>query len=552
LVTRETRASGAATRSTGYTYDLANRLATITYPSGLVVAYSRDDMGRITAVNATNPATSLSIPVVSAISTLPFGPHSSMTYGDGALETRSYDLDYRLTNLAASWGNPLQSLSYAYDANSNVLSITDGVTPANSQTFAYNKINRLNQATGGYGGLAYTYDLVGNCLSQTTTISAVQTYSYAGGSNRLLQTTLPGSTPSHQFTYSPTGNVVQDIRSGAPYTLSYNQANRLATFGSDSSTLGAYAYDAFGQRLTKAVSAGTTLYQYDLAGHLIEESDVTAGPATVRADYIYLDDQPVGLYVPSSGMLFYHSDRLGTPQLLTDANKGIDWIGNYQPFGPVTISSSITQNLRLPGQYADAEIGWSHNGFRTYAQGLGRYVESDPIGLNGGLNTFAYAKGNPTSRIDPYGLTDYSPNWTQALLDQAYNSATDQSWGGLGGTLNIFMNSKGMGPYDFSWNEHEHDRFCVNGQWMNAGEFGNYVAGYQAGALDAQYPNLPPEGLAAVRAAGIAFHVVPGQSKTPFYDPADTTGMPFINAGYAAGYARGAGKSLNSPKCPCK
>jgi RHS repeat-associated protein len=412
LVTRETRASGAATRSTGYTYDLANRLATITYPSGLVVTYSRDDMGRITAVNATNPATSLSIPVVSAIATFPFGPRNSLTYGDGAVEVRGYDLDYRLTNLASSWGSPLQNLSYAYDANDNVLSITDGVTPGNSQTFAYNNVNRLNQAAGGYGGLAYTYDLVGNRLTQTTTIgsaSSTQTYGYDAASNRLLQTTLPGSTPPHQFAYSPTGNVVQDLRSGAPYTLSYNQANRLAGFANGGNTVGAYAYDAFGQRLTKTVSAGTTLYQYDLAGHLIEESDVTAGPATARADYVYLDDQPVGFYIPNSGMLFYHSDRLGTPQLVTDASKGVDWIGNYQPFGPVTISASITQNLRLPGQYFDAEIGWSHNGARTYAQGLGRYIESDPIGLGGGLNTYAYADGNPQKNLDPKGLQFFFP-----------------------------------------------------------------------------------------------------------------------------------------------
>jgi RHS repeat-associated protein len=409
LVTRETRTSGAAMLSTGYTYDLANRLVTITYPSGLVVAYSRDDMGRITAVNATNPTTSLSTPVVSAIATLPFGPRNSLTYGDGAVEARSYDLDYRLTNLAASWGSPLQNLTYAYDANDNVLSISDGVTPGNSQSFTYNNVNRLNQATGGYGGLAYTYDLVGNRLTQTTTIgstSSTQTYGYDAASNRLLQTTLPGSTPPHQFAYSPTGNAVQDLRSGVPYTLSYNQANRLAAFASGGNSLGAYAYDAFGRRLTKAVSAGTTLYQYDLAGHLIEESDVTAGPPTVRADYVYLDDQPVGFYIPGSGMLFYHSDRLGTPQLVTDASKGIDWIGNYQPFGPVTISASITQNLRLPGQYADAEIGWSHNGARTYAQGLGRYIESDPIGLKGGLNTYAYAGGNPVKMIDPFGLKE--------------------------------------------------------------------------------------------------------------------------------------------------
>lgn len=60
--------------------------------------------------------------------------------------------------------------------------------------------------------------------------------------------------------------------------------------------------------------------------------------------------------------------------------------------------------LRLPGQRYDQETGLHYNYFRDYDSGLGRYVESDPIGLGGGLNTFAYTLGDPLTLVDPRGL----------------------------------------------------------------------------------------------------------------------------------------------------
>ena len=66
----------------------------------------------------------------------------------------------------------------------------------------------------------------------------------------------------------------------------------------------------------------------------------------------------------------------------------------------------VAYNLRFPGQYYDIEMGKHYNYFRDYDPAIGRYVQSDPIGLLAGTNTYTYVRGNPVSRFDLFGLLE--------------------------------------------------------------------------------------------------------------------------------------------------
>ena len=383
-------------------------------------------MGRITAVSAT-PSGGTSTPVVSSIANEPFGPNSGITYGNAVAETRGFDQDYRLTGVTDTGTSALQNLGYAYYPTNNVQTITDTVNSANSQSFSYDTLQHLSAAAGGYGSFGYTYDLDGNRVSQTHGIETTN-YGYGSGSD-LLATLSAGGVQTQAIGYTADGRIaslspgIQAPGGQTITSLSYSQDARLSAVNASGGALASYTYDGFGQRLIKTVSASYgEIYQYGQDGMLLEETNATG---VAQADYVYLNGRPVAV-LNGSTVYYLHDDTLGTPQSATDSNQNIAWQAMYQPFGQASVSGTVTQNLRLPGQYFDVESGWNHNGFRDYLPALGRYAEPDPLGRAGSGNTlYAYAFDSPINVIDPYGLS----GWLTIYASGSYGTGASGYFG---------------------------------------------------------------------------------------------------------------------------
>jgi RHS repeat-associated protein len=172
-------------------------------------------------------------------------------------------------------------------------------------------------------------------------------------------------------------------------------------------TTSTYSYDGMGRRVRKFTSSGsssTVLFVYDQNGQILGEYDQSGN---ARREYVWMGSTPVAMFTPDPTpsnpplVYFIHADHIDTPRVVVDKSNNLRWRWIAEPFGttaPETNPASLgnfTLNLRFPGQYADQESGLSYNFFRDYDSSTGRYVQSDPIGLAGGINTYAYVSGKP-------------------------------------------------------------------------------------------------------------------------------------------------------------
>ncbi|MDF2446995.1 MAG: type secretion protein Rhs [Moraxellaceae bacterium] len=166
-------------------------------------------------------------------------------------------------------------------------------------------------------------------------------------------------------------------------------------------------------------------------GQWVSLGTYSLDPATAKvglADYGVIGKRVIAdavRFIPinnstSSALYYVHPDHLNTPRQLTtsDAQNTVVWRWDSEPFGstladadPDQNGQAIAFNLRFPGQYFDAETQLHYNYFRDYASSIGRYIESDPIGLNGGVNTYSYADSSPVIFNDPTGLLKWKGSY---------------------------------------------------------------------------------------------------------------------------------------------
>lgn len=381
-----------------YAYTPGGRVASITYPRGRRISYDRDLLGKISEARASGIQT----PLATGLRYRPFGGPLGLINGSGArVNNQAGECD------CVSVSNPGQprERTYGYDANRNLTSITGTTTPWYSQSFGYDELNRLRSAEGRYGSIAYTYDDVGNRLTRTKN-GVNETYTYFPGSNRLQEIT--GGAHPRTFTYDDNGNITSD----GTLTFIYDQKNQLKEVKEEGTSKATYTYNGLGQRVKKEAGGETTLYHYDLDGKLIAES-LPSGSMT--REYLYMGKVRVAMVDVANDNAVYHylNDRLGSPEILTDASGTVVWEAWYEPFGEAHIhpSSSVVNNHRLPGQYYDQETGLHYNYHRYYDPKTGRYLTPDPIGLGGGTNLYTYVGNNPINRNDPLALLSIAEAW---------------------------------------------------------------------------------------------------------------------------------------------
>jgi RHS repeat-associated protein len=305
----------------------------------------------------------------------------------------------------------------------------------------------------------YAYDGVGNRLlsqqdigSQDELTATTRAARYAPGSQRWL-----GDTATAASVYDPTG---QPIAAGTR-NYRWDAAGQLREVHVGDKTLARYRYDHRGLRVSKETGGTRRHYLYEDRKLRAELS----ADGKIARQYVYLADQVVavidcentvpadrprspfaqavadlgtvvtGWFSRRDTTAYLHTNHLGAVEAATDREGKLLWQASYHPYGKLASLSAqqgFQLNLRLPGQYLDAETGLHYNDRRYYDPELGRYLTPDPIELQGGVNSYAYVDGNPLSYIDPSGLILFA-------FDGTGNSATPGANASLSNVRKIYQ-----------------------------------------------------------------------------------------------------------------
>ena len=311
------------------------------------------------------------------------GNRASVSYPNGVQTSYSHDARNRLRRIETLRGaaSVLQGLTYTLNANATRAALTED----------------------GGRSVVYTYDAVGNRLSETT-VSALgtETVNYAYDANdRLLTESGPGGATA--YSYDANGNLTERAGPGGTTAYAWTDDDRLAS-ATDASGTVSYRYDAEGIRHSRTVAGVTTNYLVDpnrAFAEVVAEEDAL-GNALAR----YTHAEELIAQSRAGVTAFYHGDALGSTRLLTDAAGNVTDQYLYDAFGETEAESGPTENAyRFTGEPFDQALGLYYLRARYMDPGVGRFLGMDRLlGVNvepRTLNKFTYANPSPTLFTDP-------------------------------------------------------------------------------------------------------------------------------------------------------
>jgi len=414
---RKVQTTNGLTLTLQYAYTKGGQLQAMTYPDGTVVDYLRNAQGQITEVGVAQPSQAREVLLTQA-TYQPFGPIAGWVYGNGRVMQRDVDLDYRPTSIQGGAGG--LDLTYGYDAVGNLTSLSSGSPPP--LEYGYDALGRLTESRDGPTQAIidqYTYDKTGNRTSFTDSLGT-KAYTYPSTSHRL------SSVAGENRTYDAIGHT---LSIGTAREFDYNATGRMSQVRNGGMVAMEYAYNGRGEQIRKHLGASETQVLYDEAGQWLGDYG-TSGIALQQA--IWLDEMPVGV-LDGAQLYYIEPDHLGAPRSVVEPARNVAvwrWDSKGEAFDSTSPEEDVDSDgadfsldMRFPGQRYDNVSGLNYNYFRDYDSGTGRYLQSDPIGIAGGVSTFGYVAGSPLDTIDPYGLESVGP-WTNAPKpDPAVNVA---------------------------------------------------------------------------------------------------------------------------------
>lgn len=365
-------------------YDSGNRQVAMVDSSSGTISWAYDLLDRITEVKSAEGVVSYGYDLI--------GRRVSMTADTQPTMHYEYDGADRLVR---QWMGE-ESVELSYDAVGRVIST---ILPNQVRSaYVYNAggdLAGLAWTLGGeaLGDLGYGYDRRGLLVAQTGTFAPKTLPSASTGGNSFDDNNRQTAYNNVPLEYDANGNLLSD----GQRTFEWNARNELIRITVGTEIVASYRYDGLGRRVGRSEAGETVVYLYD-GSNVVQE--LSGGVKNSIFTGLGIDQR----FARSNGAdrTYFLTDHLGSTRALTDGTGRLVEQYDHDPYGGSAVEGIADNPYQFTGRERDSS-GLYYYRARYYHPGMGRFISEDPIGLNGGLNTYAYVLGNPVSFTDPYG-----------------------------------------------------------------------------------------------------------------------------------------------------